>query len=546
MRARLVTVGLALLLAPGLGRAQDELQLENVGGGLQASAFFSPYDNLDQKVLAALDQARPGTTVYMSYYSLSYAEYPKMYKKLKDRGVTVRLNLYEGVALDPTYAIDDELKAQGYDVQLIPNLRSPTGTASLHTKFTVVNDELIVTGSANLSASASLANHEHVVILRSPQLARLYMAEWNEQRASGEAMRAALTPEEWETFHSSQQFPDDWDQGRGAQLQARLRELDRPTSNSGSTVRTYFSPDDVCERQAVDAINKAKKSVRIAMYSFVSMPLARATVAAARRGCEVIIVSDEHQQSIGASEPVNSLFESEPRIRHVKGANHLGNFSSIHHKYGIIDDEVILAGSFNWTVQANRYNDENLIVIRSKKLAERFLRDFNALLTAYDPAGALVPVAMPGDQSRVLLCVAYRGVIPRGWELVVFGDSPALGDGDPKRGVALRTSRSVEPNWLGSLSLPRGVDVTLRFALRKQGSLTDAINGDTGESAIKVEQGDGHPLAVNRLGVAQLHRDEWKGPQPAFETPTPTVTNGTPLNNPTPAPPGTTTTTPGN
>ena len=110
MRSRLVTLGLALLLAPGLVRAQDELQLEDSGGGRQGSAFFSPYDNLDQKVLAALDQARPGTTVYMSYYSLSFAEYPKMYKKLRDRGVTVKLNLYEGVALDPTYAIDDELK----------------------------------------------------------------------------------------------------------------------------------------------------------------------------------------------------------------------------------------------------------------------------------------------------------------------------------------------------------------------------------------------------------------------------------------------------
>ena len=49
------------------------------------------------------------------------------------------------------------LEFDGFDVDLIPNLRSPGGTASMHTKFTVVNDELVVTGSANLSASASLA-----------------------------------------------------------------------------------------------------------------------------------------------------------------------------------------------------------------------------------------------------------------------------------------------------------------------------------------------------------------------------------------------------
>eukprot|EP00012_Vannella_robusta_P003002 CAMPEP_0206182496 /NCGR_PEP_ID=MMETSP0166-20121206/96_1 /ASSEMBLY_ACC=CAM_ASM_000260 /TAXON_ID=95228 /ORGANISM="Vannella robusta, Strain DIVA3 518/3/11/1/6" /LENGTH=73 /DNA_ID=CAMNT_0053597209 /DNA_START=388 /DNA_END=606 /DNA_ORIENTATION=- len=32
----------------------------------------------------------------------------------------------------------------------------------------------------------------------------------------------------------------------------------------------------------------------------------------------------------------------------------------MHHKFAIIDDQVILTGSFNWTVQAQRSNRENL------------------------------------------------------------------------------------------------------------------------------------------------------------------------------------------
>jgi phosphatidylserine/phosphatidylglycerophosphate/cardiolipin synthase-like enzyme len=513
MRAPLLTAALALLVATGArAQGQDELQLEPLGSGLEGAAFFSPYDNLDQKVLAALDQAKPGTTVYMSYYSLSYAEYPKMFKKLRDRGVTLRLNLFEGVALDPTYAIDDELKAAGYDVALVPNLRNPSGTASLHTKFTVVNDELIVTGSANLSASASLANHEHVVIVRNARLARVYKAEFEEQRAAQAAMQAALTPEEWQAFHDGQQFPSNWTGGRKAQLDAKLRAIDVASVNPLKTARTYFSPDDVCERVAVAEVQKAKRTVRVAMYSFVSVPLARALADASARGVAVTLVADDHQQSIPQAESVNSILEADPRIRFVRGNNHLGNYSSIHHKYAVIDDEVVLAGSFNWTSQANRYNDENLIVIKSKALAKRFVRDFATLLATYDPAGEVPGIAVPGTSARVLLAVAVRFPVPRGYEVVVYGDAPELGGGDPKKGVPLRTSRSVEPNWLGSVSLPRGAKTTFKLAIRKPGSLAGTIGG---EEARAFPEGDQlHEVTVNAQGLAQLHQDEWKGANP--------------------------------
>lgn len=517
MNVRLVSLCVALVVssvgAPDVARGQDALALERLANGVEGSAFFSPYDDLDQKVLAVLDQARPGSTVYMSYYSLSFTEYPRKIKELRDRGVTVRMNFFEGVQLSPTYKIDDDLKRDGFDVELVPNLRSPSGTASMHTKFTVVNDELIVTGSANLSASASLANHEHVVIVRNKRLAAQYLREFQEQRDAATAMRDAMSADEWRDFHDAQQLPDDWTAaGRGRALAATLRGIDARTANSGSTVRTYFSPDDDCEQQALAALKKARTSIRVAMYSFTSRVLAQALVDAAARGVEVTVVGDDHQMSIGASETVNGLLASAPQLRDVRGENRLGKYSSIHHKYAIVDDETVLAGSFNWTAQANRYNDENLLVVKSKRLAQRFVRDFAALLTAYDPAGALPEVDVPGDQTRVLLSIAYRhGDVPRGWELVVYGDTPALGGGEPGAGLALRTSGSVAPNWLGSVSLPRGEQLTYRLALRKVGSITNTIEGG-GPATLVLEEGDGHPLKVAANGVAQVVQGAWTGP----------------------------------
>jgi phosphatidylserine/phosphatidylglycerophosphate/cardiolipin synthase-like enzyme len=41
----------------------------------------------------------------------------------------------------------------------------------------------------------------------------------------------------------------------------------------------------------------------------------------------------------------------------------LATLRKLHHKLMVIDDRIIVAGSFNYTQPANDYNDENLFVI---------------------------------------------------------------------------------------------------------------------------------------------------------------------------------------
>ncbi|MFI5706329.1 phospholipase D-like domain-containing protein [Kribbella sp. NPDC051620] len=42
-----------------------------------------------------------------------------------------------------------------------------------------------------------------------------------------------------------------------------------------------------------------------------------------------------------------------------------GNLRKLHHKLMVIDEQVVVAGSFNYTAPANDYNDENIFVIGS-------------------------------------------------------------------------------------------------------------------------------------------------------------------------------------
>jgi phosphatidylserine/phosphatidylglycerophosphate/cardiolipin synthase-like enzyme len=47
-----------------------------------------------------------------------------------------------------------------------------------------------------------------------------------------------------------------------------------------------------------------------------------------------------------------------------------------HNKVMVVDGETVITGSFNFTKAAEESNAENLLVIRDKKLAERYVRNW--------------------------------------------------------------------------------------------------------------------------------------------------------------------------
>jgi phosphatidylserine/phosphatidylglycerophosphate/cardiolipin synthase-like enzyme len=53
-----------------------------------------------------------------------------------------------------------------------------------------------------------------------------------------------------------------------------------------------------------------------------------------------------------------------------------GNPGQMHHKLFIIDKKIVAFGSYNFSMSAEKNNDENLIVIYSPQIAEQFVQEF--------------------------------------------------------------------------------------------------------------------------------------------------------------------------
>ena len=51
----------------------------------------------------------------------------------------------------------------------------------------------------------------------------------------------------------------------------------------------------------------------------------------------------------------------------------------MHNKYVIIDRCLVITGSFNWTAKAVNKNQENILLLENKELAEKYLSEYEKL-----------------------------------------------------------------------------------------------------------------------------------------------------------------------
>ncbi|MFL6449982.1 MAG: phospholipase D-like domain-containing protein [Bryobacteraceae bacterium] len=64
----------------------------------------------------------------------------------------------------------------------------------------------------------------------------------------------------------------------------------------------------------------------------------------------------------------------------------------MHNKVMIIDDNVVITGSYNFSENAEA-NDENLLIFESATVARAYNKYFNALFAQYQKTGAKLPPA---------------------------------------------------------------------------------------------------------------------------------------------------------
>lgn len=139
-----------------------------------------------------------------------------------------------------------------------------------------------------------------------------------------------------------------------------------PSKESGYEV--FFCPEDSCSKQVINHIDRAQEHVYVAMYSFTLDSIADALIRARSRGVDVKVVVEGSQ--LGRGSEYERLKKAGIDVRLDR------NPALMHNKFAVIDGVVIITGSMNWSWNADTKNDENLLVVYSDDLAEKYREEF--------------------------------------------------------------------------------------------------------------------------------------------------------------------------
>ena len=124
------------------------------------------------------------------------------------------------------------------------------------------------------------------------------------------------------------------------------------------------------EKQVLDALSEAKVSIHVAMAWFTNETIKAKLLEKQKEGVDIdIIVYDDKQTErhrVDLSDLPHTI------IKGTRGG-------IMHDKFCVIDNQVVLNGSYNWTINAETRNDEVVTIQKDPKTATEFTIKFKEL-----------------------------------------------------------------------------------------------------------------------------------------------------------------------
>lgn len=191
----------------------------------------------------------------------------------------------------------------------------------------------VLTGSTNFTDTGTHKNLNHIIIFHDRRVCNAFRDEFDEIRS-----------------------------GTFGELNERHKNNPKTINIEGIPVRILFAPDDSPELEIIKQMLKCQQRLDFAIFTFAGssgIDDAMVTLRAANRQIRGAMDPAQGKQSWAATpwlhgEGIQVFFP-----RKVQG------FGKLHHKLMVIDDDIVVAGSMNYTAPANNYNDENLFVLGS-------------------------------------------------------------------------------------------------------------------------------------------------------------------------------------
>jgi phosphatidylserine/phosphatidylglycerophosphate/cardiolipin synthase-like enzyme len=271
----------------------------------------------------------------------------------KQRGLDVRwiTDDENGIEADEDPDRGQFEKMQDAGIEVIADTRS----ALMHNKFVIFDGQTLWTGSTNLTASGVFLQNNNTVVVHSPEVAAIYEREFEEM----------------------------WNGQFGPKSPSTA---DQQTAVvNGTMVQVYFSPEDDVLNRIIPIVANAQSNIRFLAFSFTDYPLAQAMIDRHAAGVDVAGVYEKTGSETEGAELKTFVCASVP-------VRQDGNPRFLHDKLIVVDNRIVITGSFNFSNNATDNNDENVLIIDNPEIANLYMQEFGKVWSiATDPNPANLP-----------------------------------------------------------------------------------------------------------------------------------------------------------
>ncbi|MFT4312186.1 MAG: phospholipase D-like domain-containing protein [Candidatus Woesearchaeota archaeon] len=302
--------------------------------------FFWGFSSVDEKVVFSQESLsvlmcpdckdelffmveQANSSILCAFYEFSYQPLIDLFDAKSADGVIVK------VIIDRAYVFDR------------PYLRPDTRSAYMHHKFCIIDQKRGFSGSANPTHTSFHISANNIVFFESESLSRIYMDAFLNLYA-GNFTNIAPT-------------------------QITQTEV------AMTPVEVYFCPQDSCARQIIGHLRQATESIYFLTFAFTHNEIGNELIIQSYNGVRVQgimdtrLVSQYSQFDPFLLQNISVIRKSIPR-------------GSMHHKVFVIDEKTIIAGSMNPSQNADTRNNENILIIKNKTLAQAFVQEYYRLI----------------------------------------------------------------------------------------------------------------------------------------------------------------------
>jgi phosphatidylserine/phosphatidylglycerophosphate/cardiolipin synthase-like enzyme len=288
------------------------------------------------------------TSIHIASFEFDLTPVAEALIAAKQRGVDVRwvTDDEHGLEADaePGHGQFEMLKNAGIEV------RSDERSALMHNKFWIFDNQIVWTGSTNVTESGIFKQDNNTIVIQSPELAAIYEREFQEM----------------------------WDGQFGPRSPSHLAE--QSVVVNGSPIQVVFTSEDhAIAESIIPVVSSATKSIRFLAFSYTNSPLGEAMIQSAQNGVDVAGVFEKLGSDTESAE-LKGLFCAQIPARQD------GNSSFMHNKVIVVDERYVITGSLNFSANAEESNDENVMIIDNPDIAKLYLQDFERVWAlATDP-----------------------------------------------------------------------------------------------------------------------------------------------------------------